>query len=147
MTAVTKLIPAGTSLLRKEGIVEVDHLENGGVTIKQLKTAYKNLQLKNASEFLSLGLNWGQLDWLRPIQDELFAGPPELLRAWKIVNRVKSPPATHKSDNKRKSRSVKGRSTEDQTTPKKKGKKTKNKRQGPTSTRSSSSITQMVGKC
>ena len=57
MTAVTKLIPADTSLLRKEGIVEVDHSENGGVTIKQLKTAYKNLQLKNASEFLGLELN------------------------------------------------------------------------------------------
>ena len=72
MTAVTKLIPADTSLLRKEGIVEVDHSKNGGVTIKQLKNAYINLQLNNASEFLSMELNQGRLDCIHPIPDELF---------------------------------------------------------------------------
>ena len=94
-------------------------------------------------------LNWGWLDCIRPIQDELFVSPPELLPAWKIVNRVKSPPATQKSANKRTSRSVIGPSTEDKTTPKKKGKKTETKGQCPTSThttRSSSSVTQMGGK-
>ena len=42
LMAVLKLIPTATSVLRKEGIVEVDDVKNANVTLKQLKNAYKN---------------------------------------------------------------------------------------------------------
>ena len=85
LMAVLKLVPASKSILRKEGIVEVDDVKNANVSLSQLKSAYTNLQVKNAADFLS-----SELDLQLPIPEEAFAGPSELLPAWNLVKKVQS---------------------------------------------------------
>ena len=95
----------------------------------------------NAAQFLS-----SELDFYLPIPEENFAGPSELLPAWNLVNRVKS--SQNKSANKRTAGSVIP-SAEDNTIPKKSGKKSKTKGQGPSSphnTCSTTSVNQTGGK-